>query len=87
VTRRIRVADVIGMPVVGASGHRLGHVVDLEVARDHQVTAILVGRRGWLSRLHLRQLVHGRRGERIPWRRVDRLARRSLHLKEDYHHK
>lgn len=80
-TRHIRMADVIGVPVVDASGKRLGHVVDLELGRDHQVTAVLVGRRGWLSRLHLRQLVHGHRGQRIPWRHVDRLARRTLHLR------
>ena len=82
-TRRIRLADVIGRPVVDGSGKRLGHVVDLELGRDHEVTAILLGRRGWLSRLHLRQLVHGHHGERIPWRRVDRLARRHVHLRDE----
>lgn len=82
-TRRIRVADLIGMPVVSASGARLGHVIDLEMGRGHQVTAILVGRRGWLSRLHLRHLVHGHHEERIPWRRVAALAPRMVRLGDD----
>jgi sporulation protein YlmC with PRC-barrel domain len=82
VSRRIRVADIVGMPVVAASGERLGHVIDLEVSPTREVTAILTGRRGWLSRLRLRQLVRGHHDQRIPWRRVDRLTARDVRLRD-----
>jgi sporulation protein YlmC with PRC-barrel domain len=82
VSRRIRVADVIGMPVVTASGDRLGHVVDLELGRENRVAALLVGRRAWLSRLHLRRPGGERHHERIPWRRVEQLTRDRVRVRD-----
>jgi len=82
VSRRIRVADLVGTPVVAASGERLGHVIDLEVSPAREVTAILTGRRGWLSRLRLGQFVRGHHEQRISWRRVDRVTAREVRLRD-----
>ena len=80
-SRRLRIADLVGTPVVDAGGRRLGHVVDLELGRGGDVAAILVGQRGWLSRLHLRQLVKGHFDDRIPWARVERVDPHEVRLR------
>ncbi|MEA2623084.1 MAG: hypothetical protein QOH61_1994 [Chloroflexota bacterium] len=80
---------LIGVQVVAASGKKLGHVIDLELDPENgfRITAIELGRFGWLDRLHvLRPVAHGRSssGPRvIPWSDVDRLAGRKLHLKTE----
>src|SRR5207253_9389762 len=50
VTKRIRVADLVGSPVEEPRGKRLGRVVDLELGPDYEVVAALIGPRSWLKR-------------------------------------
>lgn len=82
-SRHIRIADLIGMPVVEPDGRHAGHVIDLELdPRTYRVTTILLGRRGWLSRLRL--LRAGGRGptdDRIPWSRIERVGRSEIRLR------
>jgi hypothetical protein len=62
---------LIGAPVM-VDGKSLGHVIDLEVApaRGFRITALELGRFGWIDRWHLlRPIAHGR-SER-PVRLVD----------------
>jgi sporulation protein YlmC with PRC-barrel domain len=72
-TKRIRVADLIGSPVEDARGRRLGHVVDLELGSDYEVVAALVGPRSWLNRWNVAGLLGTRKPKRpdnVPWTRV-----------------
>lgn len=81
-SRRIRVAELIGSRVEDASGRLLGHVVELEVGPDYEVSALLWGPRAWLRRLHLLP-PRPRRGEvdRAPWDRVEQVGRGTIRLK------
>lgn len=71
--------SLIGALVVGADGKRLGHVIDLEVdpERDFRVSAVELGRFGWLDRLHLtRPITRGRSTQPlriVAWHDIDRL--------------
>lgn len=81
-SRRVRVADVVGSRVMDASGRVLGHVVELELGRDYKVEALLWGSRGWLSRLHLTRLLTGHRDvDRAAWDQVERLGDRVVRLR------
>jgi sporulation protein YlmC with PRC-barrel domain len=82
VSRRITVADLIETPVVTPGGHRLGRVVDLEVGRDNRVTAIVIGRRGWLARLHVGRRLGKNAAEVVSWDRVQRIDERAVHLRD-----
>jgi sporulation protein YlmC with PRC-barrel domain len=84
-TKRIRVADLIGSAVEDANGKRLGRVVDLELGGDYEVVALLVGPWTWLSRWNVSQLLGGHRSEspeRVPWSRVSKFESLRLRLKD-----
>jgi sporulation protein YlmC with PRC-barrel domain len=69
---------LIGAHVVDSSGKQIGHVIDMEVdpKRDFQVTALELGRHGWIDRVRaLRPLAHDRLGAPprvIPWTDIER---------------
>ena len=69
---------LIGARVVDSSGKGLGHVIDMEVdpLRDFRVTALELGRHGWIDRLRaVRPLAHDRLGKPprlVAWSDVDR---------------
>jgi len=69
---------LVGAAVM-VSGKKLGNVIDLEVdpERDFQVSALELGRHGWLDRLHLtRPLTRARSKSPIrlvDWRDVERI--------------
>jgi hypothetical protein len=84
-TRTLLVArSLVGALVVSADGKRLGHVIDLEVdpERDFNISAIELGRFGWLDRLHLvRPIAHGRSPgplRIVAWQDIDRFDGRRL---------
>ena len=84
-TKRIRVADLIGSPVENARGKRLGRVVDLELGSDYEVAAALVGPRSWLKRWNVAGLWgtrKPRRPDRVPWSRVASFDSLRLRLKD-----
>src|SRR5829696_4941444 len=60
-------------------GETLGHVIDLEVdpERDFRVSALELGRHGWLDRLHLTRPLTRARSQTpirlVDWRDVDRI--------------
>jgi len=71
--------------LVGASvmldGKKLGDVIDLEVdpERDFQVSALELGRHGWLDRLHLTRPLTQARSQTpirlVDWQDVDRIEK------------
>lgn len=69
---------LIGARVVDSGGKTLGHVIDMEVdpTRDFRVSAVELGRHGWLDRFRaLRPLAHDRLSKRprvVAWRDIDR---------------
>jgi hypothetical protein len=79
------VADLVGSPVEDAAGRLVGHVVELELGDGWEVTAVLVGARGWLSRWNVARffprLVRGQ-PERVPWDQVAAFEALRLRLKE-----
>jgi sporulation protein YlmC with PRC-barrel domain len=84
-TKRIRVADLIGSAVEDANGKRLGRVVDLELEANYEVVAVLVGPRSWLSRWNVARLLRGHQAEspdRVPWSRVSKFESLRLRLKD-----
>jgi hypothetical protein len=76
--------QVIGARVVASNGKTLGHVIDLEVdpERDFRVSAIELGRFGWLDRLRaFRPLAHDRLGGTlriVSWRDIERYEQGRL---------
>ena len=74
----VRIEDLIGSRVLTAEGDRVGRVVDLEVTPgDYRVTALVLGRYGWLERLDIGKSFAGRLMLRdspsvIPWSAVAR---------------
>jgi sporulation protein YlmC with PRC-barrel domain len=84
-TKRIRVADLVGSPVEDARGKRLGHVIDLELGRDYEVVAALVGPRSWLKRWNVPRLWSRRKPkgpDRVPWSRVRTFDSLRVQLKD-----
>jgi hypothetical protein len=75
---------VIGAKVLAAGGETMGHVIDLEVDPEHDfaVSAVELGRFGWLDRLRaVRPIAHGRlSGTRrvVAWSDVERLEGHRL---------
>ena len=69
---------IVGATVVDSGGKTLGHVIDLEVdpERDLRVSAVELGRFGWLDRVRaLRPLAHDRLGGTlrvVAWSDIDR---------------
>jgi sporulation protein YlmC with PRC-barrel domain len=86
--RETSIAGLIGAVIATADGHRLGHVVDVELtpAPEYRVLALLYGRAAWLYRFHA---LHGSaallgrrpRFRRIPWEAVASAARDRITLK------
>ena len=83
--RKLRVADLVGSRVEDAAGRRVGHVVELELGDGWEVTAVLIGPRGWLSRWNVARffprLTRGK-PERVPWDQVAAFESLRLRLKE-----
>jgi sporulation protein YlmC with PRC-barrel domain len=85
VTKRIRIADLVGSPVEDLRGKRLGRVVDLELGPDYEVVAALIGPRSWLKRWNVAGLWgtgNQRRPDRVPWSRVASFDSLRLRLKD-----
>lgn len=84
-SRRVRVASLVGSPVEDARGNRLGHVIDLELGTGHEVLALLVGPGTWLRRWNVSRLVKKGRGaepDRVPWSRVASFESLRIKLKD-----
>ena len=70
--------NLIGARVIDDHGKTLGHVIDLEVdpERDFRVSAVELGRFGWLDRLRAaRPIAHDRLGGKlriVAWRDIER---------------
>ena len=70
---------LIGAKVVSSDGKGFGHVIDLEVEPQNkfEVSAVELGRFGWLDRLRLvRPIAHARSSRpirTIAWKDIDRL--------------
>jgi hypothetical protein len=69
---------LIGAKVVDSDGRMLGHVIDMEVDPEHdlRVSAIELGRHGWLDRWRaVRPIAHDRLGKPpriVAWTDIDR---------------
>jgi hypothetical protein len=76
--------QLIGARVVSSDGKTLGHVIDLEVdpERDFRVSAVELGRFGWLDRFRaVRPLAHDRLGGTlrvVAWSDIERYERGRL---------
>jgi hypothetical protein len=68
---------LIGASVVDSSGKTIGHVIDMEVDPTHDfgISAVELGRHGWLDRLRaLRPLAHDRLSKApriVAWTDID----------------
>ena len=86
--RTLHVEDLIGAPVEDAAGKKVGRVVDVEVRphEDWEVTALVLGRFGFLDRFDtLRAFPYRLRGfgqERIArWAEVETFENRRIRLR------
>lgn len=91
---RITVEDLVGSTIVTAEGKHVGRIVEIRVSPgpDYRVVELLFGRYGWLDRLNLLRLIHGKyrpivESERIPWDAVASFERFTVTLKPGYDRK
>lgn len=82
----MRLSEVLGMEVVGASGSPRGRVVDLRSSGEAErggsstarvITEIIVARLGWLERMGMRPM----KEEVIPWDEVATVGTLRVTLK------
>jgi sporulation protein YlmC with PRC-barrel domain len=92
--RRITVEDLVGSNIVTADGKRVGRIVEIHVSPgpDYRVVELLFGRYGWLDRLNLLRLIHGKyrpivESERISWDAVASFQRFTVTLKPGHDRK
>ena len=82
----MKLSGLLNLPVVEESGKARGHVFDVCAARRgnrYQVTALVVGKRGFLQRLGVRPSQLGVNDERdqIPWEQVLRMEKGRIVIK------
>lgn len=90
----ITVEHLVGSKIVTATGEHVGHVVEMRVSPgpDFRVLELEFGRYGWLDRLNVLRLIHGKyrpivESERIPWDAVATFERFTITLKPGYDQK
>ncbi|MGZ3639429.1 MAG: PRC-barrel domain-containing protein [Ktedonobacterales bacterium] len=91
---RITVEDLVGSNIVTADGKRVGRIVEIRVSSgpDYRVVELEFGRYGWLDRLNMLRLIHGKyrpivESERISWDAVASFERFTVTLKPGYDRK
>jgi len=84
----MKLSEVLGMEVVGASGAHRGRLIDLRSSGEAErgesrtarlITEIVIGRIGWLERMGLRTVNE----EIIPWAEVATVGTRRITLKNE----
>lgn len=90
-SQRITVEELVGRDIVTADGKHVGHVVEIRVSPgpDYRIVELQFGRYGWLDRLNVLRLIHGKyrpiaAPERIPWDAVATFERSTITLKPGY---
>lgn len=88
---RITIEDLVGSRIVTATGKHVGHVVEVRVtpSPDYCIIELEFGRYGWLDRLNILRLIHGKyrpivESERISWDAVASFERFTVTLKPGY---
>jgi len=90
----ITVEDLVGSNIITAEGKHVGRIVEIRVSPgpDYRVAELLFGRYGWLDRLNLLRLIHGKyrpivESERISWDAVASFQRFTVTLKPGHDRK
>ena len=86
--RSIHVEDLVGAPVIAASGRRVGYVVDIEVRpkAGWEIVALLLGRNSILDRFDILRPITYRLGgladsQVVAWADVERFEDRRVRLR------
>ncbi len=94
--QHITIEGLVGSRIVTADGEHVGHVVEIRDSPgpDYRILELQFGRYGWLDRLNILRLIHGKyrpfaKSERIPWDAVASFERFTVTLKpgSDQNHK
>lgn len=89
--QHVTIEDLVGSRIVTADGAQVGRVVEIRVLSgpDYRVIELQFGRYGWLGRLNVLRLIHGKyrphaESDCIPWDAVASFERFIITLKPGY---
>jgi sporulation protein YlmC with PRC-barrel domain len=82
----MKLSSLLDRAVVTESGERLGRAFEFHARLDGneiELTAIVVGRRGFLERLGVVGVRAGRKEGAIPWESVVRIGPKTITVRDD----